>query len=134
MSFRRGSILIDAAVATALLAALLTFSLRAMTTMAAGRRAGEHRAVAVQLAAGALERAGALAWDDLTSEKLAALAHDHPIDAALSGAQLKLFVDESTGDPSGRHVCAEISWPTNSKPTKPVKLHRWFHRPAEVTP
>ena len=66
---RTGYVLLDVVTGTALLAVLLTVSLKMFATMSSGRAAIENRAVALQLVAGAIERAAALPWDQITTER-----------------------------------------------------------------
>ena len=136
MNGRRGAILFDALVATALLAVLFAFSLRAVAAIAAGRHANEQRAIAVQVATGALERAAATSWNDLTAETLASLVRQHPIDQSLPGATMTLSVSdqETAGDVAQRRLCAEVSWPNSTASARPIKLYRWIYHAAEVAP
>ncbi len=61
--------LLEAIVAGVLLAVMLGLVLRTMTLGAIERRRTDHRAIALQEAAGALERAAALPWDQLTEQR-----------------------------------------------------------------
>jgi hypothetical protein len=123
---RRGTLLLEAGVAGALLAVLLAISLRVLATTAIERRAVEKRAVALEEAASAMERAAALPWDQLTPERLAQIRLTSGVEKILVGAKLQWTVEPSTSGPTARHLRATITWqsPTGA-PHAPVRLSSW---------
>jgi type II secretory pathway component PulJ len=132
---RKGFVLLDAVVATGLLAVLLTVSVRWVTSMSAARRAIDDRAIALQLAANAMERASTLAWPQLTKDRLDELANQALVGEVLSGAALSLTVEPAVGELAAKHIRAEITWNNpGTAPKAPVRLDYWAFEPAEVAP
>jgi len=68
---RRGVVLLEVVAACGLMAVLVAVCLQMLAVTAATRRTVERRAIALQEAANLLERASALAWPDITPERLA---------------------------------------------------------------
>lgn len=133
-SRRTGFLLLEAIVAAALLAVLLGVSLRVLGATAVQRRGVEKRVVALQEAAGAMERARALAWDELTLERLEEIAISPEAEPILSGASVRWTVEDSTSQPATRHVVVEITWQSPAGPTAPVRLNYWAYAPQGASP
>jgi Tfp pilus assembly protein PilV len=131
---RRGATLLEAAIAAGLLAVLMTAWLRVATFVAVERRVAEKRAIALQELAGAIERARALPWSQLTPDELATIHLSPQVEACLPGATLSWTVTPATSGPSARHIRAEIAWqsPTGA-PSAPVRLSYWAYAPPKAS-
>ena len=122
--------LIEAIVSAFLIGVLLFVSLRVLSAAAMQRRAIDKRAVALEEAAGAMQRARALAWDELTVERLNAIKLSPQIDPMLSGASLRWSVEDSTSTPASKHVRVEITWQSPAGPAAPTRLSYWAYAPV----
>ena len=131
---RRGSILLDAMVATALLAVTITLSAQAISTISRAQRSAEDRSIALQIAAGALERVAAWPSQQVTADKLDEYSREHPTSDALPGTELVLTVDEVADEPAARRICSEVRWRDGAAFSKPVRLYYWLYRPGRETP
>ena len=131
----RAIALMDALVATGLTGVLLSVSIATMTSMSQARRATESRAVAIELAASAIERARGLTWDELNVEHLDEIARASAIDGVVPRAQMKLSVEPSTVGPASKHVWVEVVWTnTTGGAVAPVRLDYWVFAPEGASP
>ncbi len=128
-------VLMDALVASALVGVLLTASLATMTSMSQARRATESRAIAIELAAGAIERVRGLSWDKLTAERFDEIARNSAIGQILSRAEMKLSLESATSGPTAKHIWVEIAWTNTTGGTvAPVRLDYWAYPPEGASP
>ena len=128
---RRGVAILEAMVAGMLLAVLITLTLRMFAAAAVERRVVEKRTIALEQVAGAIERTSALAWDEITLERLAKIRLAPSIEQILPGAALAWTLEPADSNPSAKHLRAELSWqnPTGA-PAAPVRLNYWVYQPA----
>jgi type II secretory pathway component PulK len=124
----KGFVLLDAIVATALLAVLLAVSAVTLASMAQGRRATENRAIALQLAAGAIERACRLPWEQIGRESLDEVTSQSKINDILPTASMNWTVEQTPEDPTGKRIQVEIVMNKSAAPSAPVKLTCWVYK------
>jgi hypothetical protein len=130
MHLRLGSMLVEAVVAAALLAVLLGVSLRVLGAVGGERRAIEKRAIALQEAAGAMERARALAWNEITPERLQSIGLSPSAAQILTGAAMRWTVEPAATGPPARHLRLQITWQNPSGgPSPPLQLDSWAYAP-----
>lgn len=132
---RRGVTILEALLALAVLS--LTFGLLAqfLAATAQQKRIGEQRRLALQESANALEQVAALSWEDLTTEKLAAVVPSPALTGAIPHAELKLQVQAEAGPPEAKRVRVEVSWPNAAGVTgEPIGLTAFFYPPPEEQP
>ena len=132
-SKRTGVILLEAAAGGALLAVLVVILLRVLGAAALERRAVERRAIALQVAAGAVERATALEWNEIDAERLAEIRLSEGVSQILPGATLTWAVEPVQATPKAKHIQAEVAWrsPTGAAGA-PVRLHYWAYAPEQT--
>jgi hypothetical protein len=128
---RRGAFLLEAAVAGAMLAILLTLSLRLMTVAANERRTSEKRAIAIEQLASMVERARMLGWQKTNAQQLADLALPSSLENLLPGAALRWEVEEVNSGPPAKMVRAELRWqsPTAGAAPLTTRLTYWTFAP-----
>jgi hypothetical protein len=118
---RRGAFLLEAIVAGALLAIMLTLVLRAMTVTAVERRRTEHRATALQELAGAMERATALPAQEISPQKLERISLSPWIDDLLPQPKLTWTVTDEAA-PDAKHIRAVLTW-QDLRGQHPARVH-----------
>jgi hypothetical protein len=126
----RGAFLLEAAVAGALVAVLLTITLRLLGIAAIERRAAEKRAIAIEEVAGAVERARALDWEETTQDRLAKISVSPALPNLLPGAKLSWSLETSADGPPAKIVRAELTWNGPTAGTTPARLSYWVFAPA----
>jgi hypothetical protein len=109
-STRRGAMLLEAIAAGALLAVMLALVMSAMSATAVERRRMEHRAIALQEIAGAMERAAALPAREISPEKLERIALSPAIDDLLPRPKLTWTVTPDDSLAGGKHIRAVLTW------------------------
>jgi type II secretory pathway component PulJ len=107
---RRGAILLEAIAAGALLAVMLALVLRAMSATAVERRRMEHRAIALQEVAGAMERAAALPAQEISPETLDRIGLSPKIDDLLPRPKLTWTVTPDDSLAGAKHIRAVLTW------------------------
>jgi hypothetical protein len=125
---RRGAVILELIVATAMLGALLTVCLKLCSVTTAQRRAAEEQQCASLELANVMERVAERPWNQLTT---AALATEHisaPAGAQLPGAELKIEVSAPAGQPEAKRLTATLRWPDRDGRTKPLALTMWKYR------
>jgi type II secretory pathway pseudopilin PulG len=127
-SFRSGYILLEAILAAALLAVLMTVSLRMLSAISAQRRAAEQRAIALEEVANLMERALARPWNEISSQSASPSDVDDSLQRILPGAAATMTVEPSDDTLEGKHLHATITWkPAASRPDAAVTLHFWAY-------
>ncbi len=126
--------LIEAAVAGALLAVLTLVAVRVLAAASLERRRVDQQVIALQEAAGAMQRVTALPWDELTAERLAEVRLSEGAPRALPGAELRWTVEPTEAVPAAKHIHVQLSWQSpNGAPQRPVRLDYWAFAPAGTT-
>jgi hypothetical protein len=125
--------LLEAIVAGALLAVMLGLVLRAMTLGAIERRRTDHRAIALQEAAGAMEQAAALPYDEITPERLARIQLSSKVNKLLPRPALTWTVTQVDASPPARQVRLDLTW-QDLRGVRPadVRLNYWAYSPSPV--
>ncbi len=123
--------LLETIVAGLLLAVMLGIVLRALGVSAIERRRVEQRAIALQEAAGALERAAALRWDDLHPDRLAQIKLTPTVDNLLSQPTLTWTVTPDESPPGAKRIRVDLSWQDlRGQQPASVRLNYWAYPPA----
>ncbi|MEX2113398.1 MAG: hypothetical protein WD845_09445 [Pirellulales bacterium] len=130
---RRGVMLLEALVAGLLLAVMLGLVLRALSVTAIERRRVDHRAIALQEAAGVLERATALSWDDLDPQRLARIQLSPTVDDLLPQPTLVWTVTPDESQPGAKRIRVDLAWrDLRGQQPASVRLNYWAYAPAEI--
>ncbi len=100
-----------------------------MTLGAIERRRTDHRAIALQEAAGAMEQAAALRWDEITPDRLARIELSPDVDQLLPRPELTWSVadDASAG---AKRVRLNLTW-MDLRGEQPANVHLnyWAYSP-----
>src|SRR5262249_50058546 len=129
---QRGGLLLDAAMATALLTIVMSVALQVVERITSQRRVADRRQFALQTASNALERLSLRQWDDLSSGPFAKFELDVEEKAMLPEAQCAVNVTQeemSSGNSAMKAISLELSW--RDKPgarLSSVKLTTWVSR------
>ena len=131
---RAGLSLLEMMVAGALLATLLTISLKLIGASASQWRAMEQRTLAIQEASTLLERLTARKWSDVTPEAARKVELSAAVSQALPGAELAIDVAQPADDKQAKRIRVEIRWQdVAGRRTRPVGLVAWRYRDVEPT-
>lgn len=129
---RRGAILVEALVATALLGTALTITAQLSGLARAQQRSAERRAVAIAEAANLMERAAALPADKVTAEAAAEWKLSSTAVEALPEARLAVEVRDEPGGLPSRRLSIEIRWRQRAgNDEAPVRLTTWVYPMAK---
>ena len=130
---RRGVFLLEAIAAGALLAVMLALVLRAISATALERRRMEHRAIALQEIAGAMERAAALLPQEISLEMLDRIQLSPAIDDLLPRPKLTWTMTPDDSLAGGKHIRAVLTWQDfrGSQPAD-VSLEYWAFAPPNA--
>ena len=135
MNRRRGYLALELMAASAVLATLLGVSLHALGALAEQRRAASQREMAVQEVANVLERATALPWSEVTSDRLAAWPLSAEASAMLPAGELQVSVDSAADDPDAKRLVARVQWSQVSGDDRAgVSLTTWVYRHEPADP
>ena len=129
---RRGVSLIEIAVATILLATLITISLQFLVRGRLQRGAVERREAALQAAGNAMQHLTALDWAEVTPEAAATIALDPDAAAATGGGSVKASVDAVPAEGAAKRIVVEIHIPQHGGGEQArVRLTSWvYQRPG----
>lgn len=127
---RRGISVLEVTLALMILTVSITGLVQLLATAAGQRRTSETRRLAAQEVANQAERIALLTWDELTTDRLAALRPSELLTAAVPSASLRTAVETEAGPPESKRVRIEIQWTDPSGQTvEPIGLTIWqFHR------
>ena len=113
-------------VAVVVMTALLVVLAQFLGTVSQQRRIAARRLLAVEEAANAMEQAAALAYSELTPEKLQAIRLSQQGRRSLPQAKLTVRVTDEPGPPIAKRIAIELSWQNRAGQTgKPVRLTTW---------
>jgi type II secretory pathway pseudopilin PulG len=130
---RRGTTLVEIAVAGALLAMLMAFAFQVLALSAAQQRAQARRQRALAEASNAMERLAALPWDQLTSERAESQQRAQPTDSIAPSATWSVDIAQPPGEPNARRIAVEVRWPDAAGLSeRPVRLVAWRYRPPNA--
>jgi hypothetical protein len=130
-SRRRGSLLVEVAMAGVLLTIAMTLTIRVLGTVAAERRASEHRQRALVEVANLMERITAYPFDEVTPEVARRLKLSPPAERSLPDSELA--VDIASSEPgqgrSAKRIAIKLRWRTaGGEWAAPVRLTSWIER------
>ena len=126
---RRGFTLLETTVALLVLAALTTLCLQFFAAASDQRRQVFAQLAATQEAANLLERAEALAWNDLTTENAAKLQLSPQARQTLPEGRVEMLVDGPSGTPPAKRVAVAVRWrPLPGEPEREVRLVAWRYK------
>ena len=126
---------LEVTLALAVLSLAFVLLAQFLTAAAQQRRVSEHRRLAWQEAANALERVAALSWDEVTAEKLSGWKPSPAISTSLPNAEMKSIVAIEPGPPEAKRVRITVSWTNASgQPGEPIGLTTFLYRQREVQP
>jgi Tfp pilus assembly protein PilV len=129
---RRGLSVLEVTLSLLVLAVAIGGLAQLITTAAAQRRASETRRLASQEAANVAERIALLAWDELTTERLAAWKPSVELTSTVPSAKLQLDVASEPSPPEAKRVQIDVQWTDASGQTlDPISLTVWKFQPEE---
>jgi hypothetical protein len=123
---RRGIVLLEMAVAGALLGTLLFVCLQLLAATAAQRRAAEQRQLALFELENAMERVAARPWAELTPETVVAPPLSPSLRDRLPAAELKVEVTPASPEPNAKRIAVSLRWQDRAGQfTEPVRIVTW---------
>jgi Tfp pilus assembly protein PilV len=128
---RRGSLLIELTVATAMLMIGMSLAVKVLGYAALQRRAAEQRQRAVQEVANVMERITADPFDEVTTARAKAISISPSTASSLPGAELAVEVTPSQPDPGrlARRIAVRLRWRNRAGEWEaPVRLTTWIER------
>jgi Tfp pilus assembly protein PilE len=128
---KRGSMLLETAVACVLLAALAGVCLKSFAAAAAQRLAIDQRQIALREAANLMEKLTVMPWDevDKTADKPFVEAAQKLLPKELDGAELQVEVTPAEGEPAAKRLAVTIRWQDKDNQwAQPVRLTAWRYR------
>lgn len=120
---RRGSLLLEAVGATALMGVAIVLTVQVLGWTAAERRSAEHEVWARQEAINLVERLRAAPVDRL-EPVIAELSGPEPRAARfLPGGRVSIRMTDAPGEPAGKRLTVEVGWTgKGGLPAKPARL------------
>ncbi len=125
---RRGAILLECAIAGAILVLTVSVWLQFFTATAAQRRASRWRQTAYLEAANALERLALRPWGSLTIEKTADVRLSDEAARTLPEGKLTIEIATPPRAPETKRVVATVHWEPQPGFPQKVRLIAWRHR------
>jgi len=126
---RRGMMMIELAVAGALVGTLLVVCLQLLTAALAQRRAADQQQCAVVELGNVMEQIAARPWANLTTAALSQEQLSPSADNQLPGAELKIEVVESADQPNAKRITAALRWKDRSGQfLAPMTLTTWRYK------
>jgi len=137
---RRGNITIEMIVSCGLVAVVIGLSVQMLASTALERRYTERRAIALQEAANLIERASAIPYAEITTERLKDTTLSDDVRKILPEAVAVLTLhdepaNEASGGLAAKRVQVELKWMGAGHATEaPVRLSYWTYPLAGGTP
>ena len=129
MTTRRGMMMIELAVAGALLGTLLVVCLQLLSAAAAQRRAADQRQCALVELGNVMERLAARPWAELTTTAVAQERLSPSADRQLPGAELKIEVFTLADEPNAKRITAALRWQDRSGQLGiPLTISTWKYK------
>jgi Tfp pilus assembly protein PilV len=128
---RRGSLLIELTVATAMLIIGMSLAVKVLGYAALQRRSAEQRQRALQEVANVMERITADPFDEVTPERARAMSISPSATSSLPGAELAVEVTPSQpgAGRSARRIAVRLRWRNRAGEWEaPVRLTTWIER------
>lgn len=121
--------LMELAVAVAIVGALLVLCLQLLSAAAAQRRVVDQRQCALLELGNVMEHIAARPWAELTTAALAQEKLSPPAGSQLPGAELKIEVSTSADEPSAKRITAALRWQDRSgQLLAPATLTTWRYK------
>jgi len=125
---RRGSLLLEASMAVALLALVFMAVSQLLAVAGRQRREAQWRWQATLEAANVLERVMARPWDELTTDGLAALTLSAQTARRLPDPRLRVDTQPLPGPPAAKRIRVRLDWVNLAGDRgQPVVLVAWKH-------
>lgn len=133
---RCGFTLVETAVSTILLAAVLLTAVPTLGWIVRTRQSAQQHEAAILAIGNLMERITSLDWNDLTSERVAAMQLPEEVQRQLPGAELRVDLSPAADEPDARKVTLEIRWPESihGNWSAPVRLAAWVYPPSRSEP
>jgi hypothetical protein len=126
---RKGSLLVELLACGALLGVVLTTVIPALRWVLHQRRLTEQREAALLEVENLMERATAVDWDDLTTDRVANFRLSGPLVAQLAESRLTIAVESDPDDELAKIVRIDLTWDyAPSRPAPRVRLTAWVYR------
>ncbi len=126
---RRGISLLEVAVASVLLLAVMGLCLQLLQLTAGRHRATEMRQLAIREADNVMQRVTAVAWDELTPQAARQTHLSQEAGRRLTDGTLQVEIDASPDNPNAKRIVVRIEWQDRTgRPVRPVKLVAWRYR------
>lgn len=127
---RRGASIVELTVALFTLTVAAALVAQLAVTTARHRRHSEHRLVATQEAANALERMGQVAWEDLTADRFEQTKLSEVAAQALLDGQIEVRLTDIAEPRAGRRIDVTVSWAQDAAAERrEVALSAWRFAP-----
>ena len=132
---RRGSAIIEATMAVAIVAAALLSVMQLLAVVGQQRRDAEQRRTATREVANVMEQLLAQPWEDVTAERLAALELSADCRRVMPDARLRAEVADEAGPPGVKRIRVELDWlDRGGQRGEPARLVAWKFRSEEAAP
>jgi hypothetical protein len=128
---RRGGILLEVSIATALAAVVMIAVSQLLAVAAKQERTIDWRRLAAQEAANSLERVLTSPWDDVTPERLKAWSLSTDAAERLPAGTLTWEVELTPETPAAKRITAEVSWSHGAGDRERVRLSAWRFQPEK---
>ena len=130
---RRGYMLLEVAMAVALLLAAMTLAMRLDSWVGREQRTAGRRLWATQTLGNLSERVSALTEKELTADRVKALGADLGVVSVLPGAELSAEVEATKPPaPAGKRVALTLRWKNRSGGWEaPARLTSWVYRKGD---
>ena len=126
MMTRRGMMMIELAVAGALVGTLLVVCLQLLSAALAQRRAADQRQCALLELGNVMEQVAARPWAELTTAVLSQEKLSQSANSQLPGAELKLEVSPLADESNAKRITATLRWQDRSgQLLVPMTLTTW---------
>ena len=131
---RRGSLLVEVAMATVLLMIVMTLTVKVTGFVALERRASERRQRAMLEVANMMERITAYPFADVTSDLASRMTLSPAVRQSLPDSELAVDVADSQPGPgrSAKRIAITLRWRgRDGEWVAPVRLNSWIERLTE---
>ncbi len=129
MMTRRGMMMIELAVAGALVGTLLVVCLQLLSAALAQRRAADQRQCALLELGNVMEQVTARPWAELTTAVLSQEKLSQSANSQLPGAELKIEVSPLADESNAKRITAALRWQDRSgQLLVPMTLTTWRYK------
>jgi Tfp pilus assembly protein PilE len=126
---RKGSLLVELLACGALLGVVLTTVIPALRWVLHQRQLTEQREAALLEVENLMERATALDWHDLTTDRVANFRLSDTLTAQLAQSRLAIAVEPDPDDDLAKIVRIDLTWDyAPGRPAPPARLTAWVYR------